>query len=126
MPVRFRYRTPVSRVNQRAEGHLKLLAFNFCHQARVSREVNVPEITLELIQSVRELSEFESTYKAPTGNAPIINAKDWPNTIETIEEYLRSYPGERKIPLAYVIRKDVGIPDGPTLPLTTRPPSRTR
>jgi hypothetical protein len=26
-----------------------------------------------------ELSEFESTYKAPTGNAPIINAKDWPN-----------------------------------------------
>jgi ribosomal protein S13 len=30
-------------VNQRAEGHLKLLAFYLCHQARFSRNVTVPE-----------------------------------------------------------------------------------
>ncbi|KAI2496192.1 hypothetical protein MHU86_18331 [Fragilaria crotonensis] len=84
---------PGVQVNQRAEGHLKLLAFYLRHQARVSREVNAPDITLESIRSVRELREFESTYKTPTDNVPAINAKDWPKTMESIEEYLRSYLG---------------------------------
>lgn len=96
-------------VNQRAEGHLKLLSFYLRHQARVSRNVVAADVTLESIRSVRDLREFESTYKAPT-EAPTINAKDWPKTMETIEEYLRSYLGERKIPLAYVIRKDAEVP----------------
>lgn len=92
-------------VNQRAEGHLKLLAFYLRHQARVSRNVTVPDITLEVIRSVRELREFESTYKKPD-DLPTINAKDWPKTMEAIDEHLRSVLGERKIPLAYVVRKD--------------------
>jgi hypothetical protein len=40
---------------QRAEGHLKLLAFYLRHQARVSRNVTAPDITLDAIRSVREL-----------------------------------------------------------------------
>jgi hypothetical protein len=74
--------------------------------------VITPDITLDTIRTVRELREFESTYKAPTGNLPTINAKDWPKTMETIEEYLRSLLGERKILLAYVVRKNDGIPEG--------------
>lgn len=97
-------------VNQRAEGHLKLLSFYLRHQARVSRTVTAADITLETIRSVRDLREFESTYKAPT-EAPTINGKDWPKTMESIEEYLRSYLGERKIPLAYVVRKNDAVPD---------------
>jgi ribosomal protein S13 len=103
-------------VNQRAEGHLKLLAFYLRHQARVSRNVTVPDITLEAIRSVRELREFESTYKKPD-DLPTINAKDWPKTMEAIDEHLRSVLGERKIPLAYVVRKDEGVAaDGITYP----------
>ena len=30
--------------------------------------------------------------------------------MESIHEYLRSYLGDRKIPLAYVIRKDQAVP----------------
>ncbi|KAI2502051.1 Reverse transcriptase (RNA-dependent DNA polymerase) [Fragilaria crotonensis] len=78
--------------------------------ARVSRTVTAADITLETIRSVRDLREFESTYKAPT-ETPTINAKDWPKTMESIEEYLRSYLGERKIPLAYVIRKNDAVPE---------------
>jgi ribosomal protein S13 len=103
-------------VNQRAEGHLKLLAFYLRHQARVSRNVTVPDITLEAIRSVRELREFESTYKKPD-DLPTINAKDWPKTMEAIDEHLRSVLGERKIPLAYVVRKDEEVAaDGITYP----------
>ena len=96
---------PGVNVNQRAEGHLKLLSFYLRHQERVSRTVNAPDLTLEAIRTVRELREFDSTYKPPT-----INAKDWPKTMETIEEYLRSILGERKIPLAYVVRKEADVP----------------
>ncbi|KAI2493825.1 hypothetical protein MHU86_20706 [Fragilaria crotonensis] len=97
-------------VNQRAEGHLKLLAFYLRHQARISRTVTVAQVTLEAIRTVRELREFESTYKNPD-DLPTINAKDWPKTMEAIDEYLRSVLGERKIPLAYVVRKNDSIPD---------------
>ncbi|KAI2506534.1 hypothetical protein MHU86_7849 [Fragilaria crotonensis] len=103
---------PGVQVNQRAEGHLKLLSFYLRHQERVSRTVHAPDITLAVIRTVRELREFESTYKAPTGDLPTINVKDWPKTMETIEEYLRSVLGERKIPLAYVVRRDDAIPTG--------------
>ena len=32
--------------------------------------------------------------------------------MEGIHEYLRSYLGDRKIPLAYVVRKDENVPAG--------------
>jgi hypothetical protein len=66
----------------------------------------VNEITSDVIFQLRE---FESTYK-PSTNTPTINAKDWPKTIESILEFLHSYLGEHKIPLAYVVRKDTAVP----------------
>ncbi|KAI2505609.1 hypothetical protein MHU86_8851 [Fragilaria crotonensis] len=103
---------PGVQVNQRAEGHLKLLAFYLRHQERVSRPVNAPDLTLAMIRTVRELREFEATYKDPSTDLPTINIKDWPKTMEAIEEYLHSFLGERKIPLAYVVRKNENIPEG--------------
>jgi hypothetical protein len=108
---------PGVQVSLRAEGHLKLLAFYLRHMERVSRHVDAATITLATIRTVRELREFESTYKDPSGDAPTLNAKDWPKTMEAIEEHLRSILGERKIPLAYVVRKNEDIPaeaDPPT------------
>jgi hypothetical protein len=100
-------------VNQCAQGHMKLMAFYLRHQYRVSCTVTPADITfLDFIRTVRELRDFESTYKAPTDNLPTINTKNRSKTMETIDEYLRSYLGERKIPLAYVIRKNVAIPEG--------------
>jgi hypothetical protein len=114
--------SPGVSVNLRAEGHLKLLAFYLRHQARVSRVVQIAEVTLNSIRTVRELREYESTYKAPTEtNLPSINTKDWPKTMESIEEYLRSYLRERKIPLAYVIRKSVEVLDANGDPTTNYP-----
>jgi hypothetical protein len=59
---------------------------------------------------VRELREFELTYRKPD-DLPSINAKDWPKTMEAIDEYLRSVLGERQIPLAYVVWKDERVPE---------------
>jgi hypothetical protein len=100
---------PGTPINLRAENHLKLLAFFLRHQERVSSTTQVADITLDAIRALRELRDFESTYKAPD-DPPAINAKDWPKTMESIHEYLRSFLGDHKIPLAYVVRKDVDVP----------------
>ena len=101
---------PGIQVNARAETNMKLLAFYRCHKVRTSRTVTPAAVTLESIRSIRELRDFESTYKA-SDDVPTINAKDWPKTMESILEYLRSYLGDKKIPLAYVVRKDEAVPE---------------
>jgi hypothetical protein len=95
-------------VNLRADNYLKLFAFFLRHQDRVSRDTNVANVTLDTIRTVRELRDFKSSYKAPD-DPPSINSKDWPKTMESIHEYLRSYLGDRKIPLAYVVRNDEDV-----------------
>jgi hypothetical protein len=100
---------PGTPVRLRAENNLKLLAFYLRHQKRISKVVNVANVTLKTIRTLRGLRDFEMTYKAPD-NPPTINPKDWPKTMESIHEYLRSYLGKQKIPLAYVVRKDEAVP----------------
>jgi hypothetical protein len=110
---------PGTPVNLRAENHLKLLAFLLRHQERVRKEPNVANVTLDTIRTVRELRDFESTYKAPDDPHPI-NSKDWPKTMESIHEYLCSYLGDRKLTLAYVVRKDEDVPaDNPAAGYST-------
>jgi len=38
---------------------------------------------------------------------PTVNAKDWPRTMESIEEYLQQFRGTTGVPLSYVIRKKI-------------------
>jgi hypothetical protein len=105
---------PGVQVNQqRAEGHMRLMVFYLRYQARVRRVATSADITLNSIRTVREILEFELTYKSPTDNLPTINVEDCQKTMETIDEYLRSHLGERKIvPLAYVVQKNQAILEG--------------
>ncbi|KAI2497693.1 hypothetical protein MHU86_16822 [Fragilaria crotonensis] len=100
---------PGIQVNARAETNLKLAAFYLRHQVRIGRTVTPADVTLENIRSIRELRDYEDTWKA-SDDLPVINAKDWPKTMEAIHEYLRSYLGDKMIPLAYVVRKDEAVP----------------
>jgi hypothetical protein len=100
----------ILQVNERAETIMKLLAFYLRHRVRISRVVTPADVTLDnILRGVRELRDYEPTYK-PTEDLPSINAKDWPKTMESILEYLRSYLGDKKIPLAYVVRMDSTVP----------------
>jgi hypothetical protein len=45
--------------------------------------MNVANVTLDTIRTVRELRDFESLYKAPD-DPPSINLKDKPKTMESI------------------------------------------
>jgi len=102
---------PGINVSLRAENNLKLAAFCWLrHQVRVSREVTPADITLDSVRSIIELRDAEEGYKASKDDYPTIDAKNWPKTIETIDEFLRGRLGEHHIPLAYVVRDVVELP----------------
>ena len=76
---------PGMQVNARAETNMKLVAFYLRHQVRIGRAVTPADVTLANIRSIRELRDYESTWKA-SDDVPTINAKDWPKTMEAIHE----------------------------------------
>ena len=58
--------SPGTPINVCAENHLKLLAFYLRHQKRISKVVNVANITHDAIRTLRKLRDYESSYKHRT------------------------------------------------------------
>jgi hypothetical protein len=100
-------------VSLKAENNLMLAAYWLRHQDRVSRVPNPANVTLESVRSLAALREADIAYRKDmdTTKVPSIDAKDWPKTIEAIETYLRSCLGQKEIPLAYVVRRDIAVPE---------------
>jgi len=98
----------------RDQKHLKLAAYWLCQQDKVARVVTPAQVLLDTMRAVRAKRDADAAYKNPvTADYPVINDKDWPKTIESIVEFLGTFLGEtNKIPLVYVIRETVGLPEG--------------
>ena len=100
---------PGVQVSLRAETNMKLACYFLRHRVRISRVSHAADITIANTRSVREMKLTEENHENPS-DPPTISHKDWPKTMEAIEEYLRNYLGETGIPLAYVVRKDEAVP----------------
>jgi hypothetical protein len=96
-------------VSMLAEKNLKQLCYYLRYQVRVSRTVAAADIDLDDVRAYEAYENWEKTHE--DAEAPKINEKDWPRTIEAIEGWLRGCLGQTKIPLAYVIRADIAVPD---------------
>ena len=60
-------------------------------------------ITLDNVRILRELNESEKEHKDSVVS-PVIDAKNWPKTMEIFEEYLRGYIVVKGVPISYVVR----------------------
>jgi hypothetical protein len=87
-------------VSLRAENNLKLACYFLRYKQRTSRTVAPADITLDAVRAFREYKEWEEEHTDV--DPPEINAKDWPRTMDAIDEWLRGCLGVTKIPLAYV------------------------
>ena len=94
-------------ITPRAETNLKLMVYYLRYRTRVSRPKKEHLITLESVRGMKDHHRWEKDHKQV--EAPKINPKDWPSTIDSIEEYLRGCLGVTKIPLAYVIRDNMDV-----------------
>jgi hypothetical protein len=65
-------------------------------------------MNLTLVCSYRDQQQHEANFKK-TEEEPVINDKDWPRTLETINEYLDSKYGGTGATLDYVVRPDIAV-----------------
>ena len=90
-------------ISARAENNIKLAPYFLQFKEHTSRALDAASITLGNVRSVLDHKKWEETHDDV--NAPTLDEKDWPHTIEAIEECFRGCLGDSsKIPLAYVIR----------------------
>ena len=103
---------PGKPVSTMAQSNLKLATFWIMHRLeRVQRPTTPLDVTRAAIDPFTRQQKTEDAYETPT-EPPKIDDKNWVKTMEAMEEWLRLIPGERRLPLAYVIRKDIALPDG--------------
>ena len=79
---------PGVKVSVRAEENLKLAAYYCRHQERVSRPPSIASITLSNVRALIKLRNIEKQPVKNTSEHPTVIVKDWPRTMEAIEEYL--------------------------------------
>ena len=91
-------------ISIRAERNLKLACYYLQYRARVSRLVTAIGIMLDHVRALRNHKEAEG--KREDGEAMEINDKDWPKTMEAIEQWLSTCMGVTEIPLAYIVWDD--------------------
>jgi hypothetical protein len=99
---------PGINVPLRAVENLKMAAYYVRHYERISRPMDPAMITLVAVRALRPLKEHEESHEQPD-EVPTFEEKDMVKTIDSIDSYLRSYLGERKVPLAYVTRQDAVV-----------------
>ena len=94
-------------VSLRAENNLKLACYFIRYRGRTSRTCDPSDITLANVRSLRGHKEWEEQHEDL--EAPEINPRDWPRTIDSLEEWLRGNLGLTKIPLMYVVRDEIEV-----------------
>ena len=103
-------------ISARAENNLKLAAYFLRFKERTSRTVTAADVVLDDVRALKTHKLWEETHE-DVDDKPEINEKDWPRTIEAMEEYFRGCLGtSSKIPLAYVIRKEEAPSADPPAP----------
>lgn len=93
---------PGTVVSLKAENNLILACYFLNYKKRTSRQLMANDITNANVRMIKSLKDWETSHKDVA--APEIDGRDWPRTIEALEEWLRGCLGVTKIPLAYVIR----------------------
>ena len=66
------------------------------------------DITLDDVRLLRELKESEKEHKDPVVSL-VIDSKNWPKTIDILEDYLRGDIGFKGVPLYYVVRPEEAV-----------------
>lgn len=98
---------PGTPVSLQAENNLKLAAYWLRYRNKASQVTTPVDITKDAVRGIRALRDWEDNHTDPDPPDGLVNEKDWPKTMDTLDEFLRNNLGVTGIPLLYVVRKDV-------------------
>jgi len=100
-------------ISLKAQVNIQLLCKHLRYKTNVGRTVGADpaSITLEIVRRLEDYKKWEKTHEDPEAPTIEFNKTSWPRIMDTITEYLRDCLGSTKIPLAYIVRDDVDVPD---------------
>ena len=98
-------RTPGVFISFSAKQYLAMAAYHLRHQKRISRTVDIADVTIKNVIEIRRLMLKEGRY---TDEKEVKfrgwDPEDWPTNICALFYYLMEHLGVTGIPLAYVVR----------------------
>lgn len=100
---------PGVNASAKACNNVMAMCFYIRYKNQTSRPVTAADITIDEIRKYRELKVWREKHEEP--EMPKIQNKDWPSTFDAIEHWMRGCLGATGIPLAYVIRENVDVPN---------------
>jgi hypothetical protein len=77
-------------------------------QDRVDRDITFPSVTLAAVKRLKAQQLLEQTHKDPT-ITPTIDFKNWPKTMDVLDQWVRGHRGVDGSSLGYVIRKSTNL-----------------
>jgi hypothetical protein len=98
-------------IAQKSEQNMRLASYTVRHHHRISRTTNVGAMNPTSVRRLRELKAKEDGRLPDPPATPKIDQKNWPKTMDAIQDYFMSVLGESKAPLAYVIRDIAEVQD---------------
>jgi hypothetical protein len=102
---------PGTSVSMVAQSNLKLATYWLQHRQSISQVTQPGDLLLLTVRAIKELKQEEEQHQDPD-TKPTINAKNWPKTLESINDYIDGYLGVTGAPLSYVIRMEPAIQPG--------------
>ena len=110
-------RDPGIKTSGKAQANFGLMCYYINHvMKRTDRTLTWAGVTLPQVKTMRPQIQQEDTAKDPAV-VPTIDAKNWPRTMESVENYIRGHLGVDKTPLKYVIRVDLFPPPAANDPI---------
>ena len=93
----------IIQVSLRSKNNLKLARFLLKHKLRTGRVAVATNVTLDNVRLLRQLEYLVKEHKDPVVS-PVIDAKNWPKTMENLEKDLRGNIGDKGVPLSLMWR----------------------
>ena len=93
------------------ETSLKLVCYYLRHYLdRLSRKVVHTDITVDNVKKLKDMKREDEKYEEMKPDTyPKIDEKSWPDTFDNLDIFLRTYLGESRIPLMFVVRDQVEV-----------------
>ena len=92
----------------RAKNNLNLARFSLKNKTRTGSLAVLTDITLYSVRLFHELKESEKEH-IDTLVSPVIDAKNWPKSMDSLEKYFRGNIGVKGVPLSYVVISKVVV-----------------
>ena len=92
-----------------AEANLQGIIYYIKKFKRIGCTCTITDVDLSKVHTMYHQRNMEKYHKDPEV-VPTFNSSDWPNTLETVEKYIREFCGVDGKPLRYGLRDDLIAP----------------